>query len=151
MVRGAKMWIPARSVNFRSTPGAPSSHLLFFQKRPPKTKRRRLGLGCMFHFLHSGQMAAVCSSSSQSVRDRTSISMAKGVCSEVIVVKPPRFWCVRHGSFPRETAHTKRDHFKETRCAPISVPNGTPSTFPTMSSLSVSLRRAAANMGPKEE
>lgn len=46
--------------------------------------------------------------------------------------------------------HKKRDHFKETRCAPVSAQNETPSTSPRMSSLSESPQRCGAEMQPKQ-
>lgn len=87
-------------MNLRSTPGAPllcSPLLSLFQKRPPETKQRvaqrRLGLGCMLHFLpHSGQMegfpvAGICSR--QHVRDRTNSSMARGLFKSNDRYSPP--------------------------------------------------------------
>lgn len=46
--------------------------------------------------------------------------------------------------------HKKKDHFKETRCAPVLVQNETPSTSPTMSSLCGSLQRPGSQIQPEE-
>lgn len=88
VVSRAKIWIPAWECEFQINTRSPLSLLSFFQKRPPETKQRvaqrRLGFGCMLHFLHSGQMvgfpvAGICSSSSQYVRVRTNSSMTRGL------------------------------------------------------------------------
>ncbi|KAI4810152.1 hypothetical protein KUCAC02_018998, partial [Chaenocephalus aceratus] len=111
------------------------------RKRPPETKQRvaqrRLGLGCMLYFLHWGQMvgfpvAGICSSSSQKVRDRTNSSMSKGLFKSNDRYSPPPSSCACSQA-PSDTSAIrvdciKKDHFKETRCAPVSLRNETPIT-----------------------
>lgn len=116
-------------INTRSPP-PPPLQISFFSQEAPKNyeqrvSQRRLGLGCVLHFPHSGQtagfpVAGICSSASQNVRDRTNSSMTRALFKSndryplPPLVRAP--WLLPTGALRRDCI--KKDHFKETRCAP---------------------------------
>lgn len=138
----AKNMDPGVECEFRINTRSPPP--LRFQKRPPETKQRvaqrRLGLGCMLHFLHSGQMvefpvAGICSSSSTCIHDRTDSSIARGLFkSSDRYFPPPRLVRARR-LLQTDRLHKNRITSRRRDAPRCRFRNETPSTSPTLSSL----------------